>query len=51
MINYDCPRFISDYIHRVGRVGRLGSHKSGKVTTLIGHRPEVNMVWRIEVSI
>lgn len=42
---------MSDYIHRVGRVGRLSSQTSGKVISLVGHRPEVNLVWQIEVSL
>jgi len=49
IINYDMARFMSDYIHRVGRVGRLGS-KSGTVLNMIGHRHEVKLVWEIEVS-
>ncbi|XP_067943543.1 probable ATP-dependent RNA helicase DDX28 [Watersipora subatra] len=51
VINYDFPFHITDYIHRAGRVGRLGSHVSGKVTNFIGHRPEVNLVWQIERAV
>lgn len=51
VINYNFPYYMSDYIHRVGRVGRLGSESSGKIINLIGHRPEVSLVWEIEVCV
>ena len=24
VINYDCPTYMEDYVHRVGRTGRAG---------------------------
>jgi len=33
VINYDCPKNIEDYTHRIGRTGRAG--KTGKATTLL----------------
>lgn len=33
VINYDCPRKISDYIHRVGRTARSGYQ--GEAITII----------------
>jgi len=31
VINYDCPKEIDDYVHRIGRTGRAG--KKGKAIT------------------
>lgn len=25
VVNYDMPRFVTDYIHRIGRTGRIGN--------------------------
>ena len=51
VINYDVPTNISDYIHRCGRVGRIGSHlPSGLVTTLICHASEADLVRKIEFA-
>lgn len=51
VINYDCPRDISDYIHRAGRVGRVGSKRNGVVTTFVCSSEEVDTVQVIEVSV
>lgn len=32
VINYDLPKSIDDYVHRIGRTGRVGN--SGKATSL-----------------
>ena len=40
---------MSDYIHRVGRVGRVGSRKTGSVISFISHVWEVDLLWKIEV--
>ncbi|MDO8628344.1 MAG: DEAD/DEAH box helicase [Nanoarchaeota archaeon] len=37
VINYDCPRSVEDYLHRVGRTGRKGE---GKVLSLIAAEDE-----------
>ena len=50
VINFDCPSFMSDYIHRVGRVGRIGQKAFAKVTTLVSQKYEVDLIWRIEVG-
>lgn len=51
VINYDVPSNISDYIHRCGRVGRVGSvFSSGLVTTLVCHPTEANLVQQIEYA-
>jgi len=34
VINYNCPRSCEEYVHRIGRTGRIGNR--GVATTLIG---------------
>lgn len=41
---------MSDYIHRCGRTGRLGSEKNGIVTNLVSSKSEVDLVQKIEVN-
>ncbi|KAK2150928.1 hypothetical protein LSH36_382g03018 [Paralvinella palmiformis] len=50
VINYDFPVHMSDYIHRVGRVGRVGSDVPGLVISFIQQKWEVNLLWKIEVA-
>ena len=42
---------MSDYIHRVGRVGRVGSDVPGLVISFIQQKWEVNLLWKIEVKL
>ncbi|KAJ8308375.1 hypothetical protein KUTeg_013249 [Tegillarca granosa] len=51
VINFDFPNAVSDYIHRAGRVGRVGSAKNCKVISFVTHKWEVNLLWNIEVFI
>ena len=52
MINYDFPISISDYLHRIGRVGRAGSETSGaKVTSLVCGKIGVAILQEIEKSV
>ena len=53
VINFEVPTFISDYLHRIGRVGRLinGSRTNGKVTTFVTSKHEVDLIWNIEKSV
>uniref|UniRef100_A0A1I8Q410 RNA helicase n=1 Tax=Stomoxys calcitrans TaxID=35570 RepID=A0A1I8Q410_STOCA len=48
VINYDFPLHISDYIHRSGRIGRVGTVERCTVTNLISSRREIDVVQRIE---
>jgi ATP-dependent RNA helicase DeaD len=48
IINYDIPQFCDDYIHRVGRTGRMG--REGIAYTFISPE-EGNELTRIEVRI
>lgn len=51
IINYDVPTNMSDYIHRCGRVGRVGSRvASGLVTTMVCSPMEVELVQKIEYA-
>jgi len=35
IINYDIPEFCDDYVHRVGRTGRLSSTENGRAITFV----------------
>lgn len=35
IVNYDVPEFCDDYIHRVGRTGRLSTGEAGSAFTLV----------------
>ncbi|ELU12902.1 hypothetical protein CAPTEDRAFT_112901 [Capitella teleta] len=49
VINFDFPNFVSDYIHRVGRVGRVASTQSGFALSFVSAKWEVECLWKIEV--
>ena len=51
VINFEIPVFIADYLHRIGRVGRLGSTDGGIVTSYVTKAYEVDLVKNIERSI
>ena len=59
VVNYDFPNFISDYIHRSGRVGRISSNPHnqkgtefyGTVTNYISTPNQARIVTKIETSI
>lgn len=50
LLNYDFPLHAADYIHRIGRIGRLGSHELCKATNYIVTDREVALLQQIEVS-
>ena len=45
VINFDLPRTVADYLHRVGRTARMG--KTGKVSTIMG-RKNLHLVRQIQ---
>lgn len=52
VVNYDFPASIVDYLHRVGRVGRVGQNINGsKVTNLVCGKISVALVQEIEKSV
>jgi superfamily II DNA/RNA helicase len=51
VVNYEFPRFLADYVHRCGRVGRVGSASGGLITNLISSANEVELVQQIETSV
>ncbi|GJQ84529.1 hypothetical protein Trydic_g20026 [Trypoxylus dichotomus] len=51
VLNYDFPLYASDYIHRVGRVGRLGSMLDCKITNFITGSQDIKLVQQIECAI
>jgi ATP-dependent RNA helicase DDX49/DBP8 len=48
VLNFDVPRVVSDYIHRVGRTARAG--RGGKAVTIVTPH-DVSLVHRIEEKI
>uniref|UniRef100_H2YZQ0 RNA helicase n=1 Tax=Ciona savignyi TaxID=51511 RepID=H2YZQ0_CIOSA len=48
VINFEIPHSVSDYIHRCGRVGRVGQTHPGVVTSLVSRKWEVPVVMKIE---
>jgi superfamily II DNA/RNA helicase len=51
VINYDCPHYVSDYIHRSGRTGRIGTHGDCLVSTLVSFKPDVRMLQDLEMAL
>ncbi|WP_216797575.1 DEAD/DEAH box helicase [Candidatus Vallotia tarda] len=45
VFNYDLPKFVEDYVHRIGRTGRAG--RSGIAISLV-HHAEIGILKRIE---
>ncbi|XP_063294816.1 probable ATP-dependent RNA helicase DDX28 [Pelobates fuscus] len=50
VVNYDFPATLQDYLHRAGRVGRLGSEKQGRVVSFVTHAWDVELVQKIEMQ-
>nr|XP_016945527.1 probable ATP-dependent RNA helicase DDX28 [Drosophila suzukii] len=48
VVNFDFPLHVSDYIHRCGRIGRVGNMDKALVTNMISSRREIDVVQRIE---
>uniref|UniRef100_A0A674GKE9 RNA helicase n=1 Tax=Taeniopygia guttata TaxID=59729 RepID=A0A674GKE9_TAEGU len=51
VVNYDFPDTLQDYLHRAGRVGRVGSKAPGAVVSFVTHRWDVDLVRKIETFI
>ncbi|XP_053305543.1 probable ATP-dependent RNA helicase DDX28 [Spea bombifrons] len=50
VVNYDFPATLQDYLHRAGRVGRLGSERQGSVVSFVTHLWDVELVQKIETA-
>ncbi|XP_007938474.1 probable ATP-dependent RNA helicase DDX28 [Orycteropus afer afer] len=50
VVNYDFPLTLQDYIHRAGRVGRVGSEVAGTVISFVTHPWDVSLVQKIELA-
>uniref|UniRef100_A0A2K6GF34 RNA helicase n=1 Tax=Propithecus coquereli TaxID=379532 RepID=A0A2K6GF34_PROCO len=50
IVNYDFPLTLQDYIHRAGRVGRVGSEVPGTVISFVTHPWDVSLVQKIELA-
>uniref|UniRef100_A0A8C3RFC3 RNA helicase n=1 Tax=Cyanoderma ruficeps TaxID=181631 RepID=A0A8C3RFC3_9PASS len=50
VVNYDFPDTLQDYLHRAGRVGRVGSKAPGAVVSFVTHRWDVDLVRKIETN-
>ncbi|KAM6223522.1 putative ATP-dependent RNA helicase DDX28 [Rhynchocyon petersi] len=50
VVNYDFPFSLQDYIHRAGRVGRVGSQMPGRVISFVTHPWDVSLVQKIELA-
>ncbi|XP_015261301.1 PREDICTED: probable ATP-dependent RNA helicase DDX28 [Gekko japonicus] len=50
VVNYDFPQTLHDYLHRVGRVGRVGSRFPGTVVSFVTHKWDVDLVKKIETA-
>ncbi|XP_069312406.1 probable ATP-dependent RNA helicase DDX28 [Eulemur rufifrons] len=50
VVNYDFPLTLQDYIHRAGRVGRVGSEVPGTVISFVTHPWDVSLVQKIELA-
>ncbi|XP_069724912.1 probable ATP-dependent RNA helicase DDX28 [Phaenicophaeus curvirostris] len=50
VVNYDFPATLQDYLHRAGRVGRVGSKAAGSVVSFVTHRWDVDLVRKIETA-
>uniref|UniRef100_A0A8C5JI66 RNA helicase n=1 Tax=Junco hyemalis TaxID=40217 RepID=A0A8C5JI66_JUNHY len=51
VVNYDFPDTLQDYLHRAGRVGRVGSKAPGAVVSFVTHRWDVDLVRKIETTL
>lgn len=51
MINYEFPMYISDYIHRCGRIGRYTSATNCQVTNFISSMHQLQLVRKIEHTV
>jgi len=50
IINYDVPEYCDDYVHRIGRTGRLSSASRGRAITFVT-RDQGDQLTKIEIRV
>lgn len=50
VVLFDFPNSLADYLHRVGRTGRVGCSRKCRVTSFMTHRRDIRMAWKLKVS-
>lgn len=50
VILYDFPYTLADYIHRIGRTGRVGMSAQCRAVCFMTHRRDIHMAWMIKVG-
>ncbi|XP_054261184.1 probable ATP-dependent RNA helicase DDX28 isoform X2 [Macrosteles quadrilineatus] len=51
VLNYDFPVYMADYIHRCGRVGRVGHIDNCMITNFVASDSEIELVRKIETAV
>ncbi|XP_046664813.1 probable ATP-dependent RNA helicase DDX28 [Homalodisca vitripennis] len=51
IINYDFPIYMADYIHRCGRVGRVGHTENCHITNFVSNEKEVELAQKVETAV
>uniref|UniRef100_A0A1B6KUR4 RNA helicase n=1 Tax=Graphocephala atropunctata TaxID=36148 RepID=A0A1B6KUR4_9HEMI len=51
VINYDFPIYMADYIHRCGRVGRVGHTNNCLITNFVSGTKEVELAQKVESAV
>lgn len=51
VILFDFPNTIVDYLHRVGRTGRMGVTGRCRAICFMSRRRDVKMAWMIKVGV
>ena len=50
VVLFDWPRGLTDYLHRVGRTGRVGMQEGCLAISFMTRRRDIKMAWTIKVS-
>ncbi|CAN2391823.1 mitochondrial large ribosomal subunit assembly, partial [Pristimantis euphronides] len=50
IVNFDFPHTLEDYLHRAGRVGRIGSEANCFIVSFVTHVWDVELVQNIETA-